>query len=103
MDYGVGQCIDRDDNQRCSASFLVTNDHCYEIEWSTECTSTYTTAEVRDAASAEILFQSDTKGQWRPEKVEVSSYQKTLQRLQLMIPSAACLCRLQAKGLPGRQ
>ena len=99
MDYGVGQCIDQDDNQ----PFRVAKSNCYETEWSTKCTSTHTTAKVRDAISAEILYHSDTNGQWRPEKTEVRFLSKRSAEADLMIPLVACLCRLQAKGLPDRQ
>jgi hypothetical protein len=50
----------------------VTKSTCYEIKWSTDGALSHTTAEVRDAASNEIVYYRDTDGEWTPEKGEVS-------------------------------
>ncbi|CAL3968617.1 hypothetical protein PZA11_004640 [Diplocarpon coronariae] len=71
LDFAVEKCIDKDGNQRCSKPFLVTKATCYQIEWSTEGTVSHTTAEVKDAASGEIVYYRDTDGEWTPEKGEL--------------------------------
>jgi hypothetical protein len=73
MDYAVEQCLDDDNNQRCSKPFLVTKATCYDLSWTTDGAISHTTAEVRDAGSNEIVYYRDTDGQWTPEKGEVSS------------------------------
>jgi hypothetical protein len=73
MDYAVEQCLDDDNNQRCSKPFLVTKATCYDLSWTTDGAISHTTAEVRDAGSNEIVYYRDTDGEWTPEKGEVSS------------------------------
>merc|ERR1711939_19937 len=57
--------------QRCTKPFLVSKSTCYNIEWSTECTISHTTVEVKDAASGEMVYYRDTNGDWTPEKGEL--------------------------------
>jgi len=71
LDYAVEKCIDSEGNQRCSKPFMVWEDTCYTIEWSTEGAISHTTVEVRDAGSDEIVFYRDTNGEWTPEKKEL--------------------------------
>ncbi|RSH92502.1 hypothetical protein EHS25_008918 [Saitozyma podzolica] len=71
MDYAVEQCLDDDNNQRCSKPFLVTKATCYDLSWTTDGAISHTTAEVRDAGSNEIVYYRDTDGQWTPEKGEL--------------------------------
>ncbi|KAH9906965.1 hypothetical protein F4778DRAFT_724162 [Xylariomycetidae sp. FL2044] len=71
MDYAIEKCKDADGNTRCTKPFLVTKSTCYNIEWKTEGVVTHTTAEVRDAASGEIVYYRDTDGEWTPEKGEL--------------------------------
>jgi hypothetical protein len=72
MDYAVEKCVDSDGNTRCSKPFLVSSDGCYKLSWTTDGTVSHTTAEVRDAASGELVYYRDTNGEWKPEKSEVS-------------------------------
>ncbi|TVY35508.1 hypothetical protein LOCC1_G007703 [Lachnellula occidentalis] len=71
LDYAIEKCIDDDANQRCSRPFMVTEDTCYGLEWSTGGTVSHTTVEVRDAGSGELVFYRDTNGEWTPEKGEL--------------------------------
>lgn len=71
LDYAVEKCLDSDKNIRCSKPFLVKENACYKIEWSTEGALSHTTAEVRDAGSSELVYYRDTDGEWKPEKGEL--------------------------------
>jgi hypothetical protein len=106
MDYAVEQCLDDDNNQRCSKPFLVTKATCYDLSWTTDGAISHTTAEVRDAGSNEIVYYRDTDGEWTPEKGEVSCYcrwaRASLQSCS-RFGSAARLPRLQAQGLGSGQ
>jgi len=71
LDFAVEKCLDADQNVRCSKPFLVEKSGCYNIEWSTDGTFAHTTAEVKDAASGEMVFYRDTNGEWKPKKGEL--------------------------------
>lgn len=71
LDYAVEKCLDADQNIRCTKPFIVKEDKCYKISWSTEGALAHTTAEVRDAGSGELVYYRDTDGEWTPEKGEL--------------------------------
>ncbi|KZP20707.1 hypothetical protein FIBSPDRAFT_919845 [Athelia psychrophila] len=71
LDFAVEKCLDDDGNIRCSKPFLVTRATCYNLAWTTEGTVSHTTAEVRDAASDELVYYRNTDGEWTPEKNEL--------------------------------